>query len=184
MIIHYVNLYLIHSCQPEIKTYFARTGIALWQALRKLSILYQSQLSYKLISVTAATSIPPVSQQEPLSIFYFLCGLPEIETFFAANFRSTYHSIYILNSDRFSTNRELRHFRQIYRLPDHTVFTVSSNLAFQAALSRKQENQFITFYNKGYLRNQNYDYIHQLKQIHFLAAAHSKGDSKWMMTNY
>ena len=155
---------------------FSCTGYAIYQGLRKLSLFYGSEISYTLISVKSSEYIPIPKPPEKLCILCFLCDAVEIRTFFVSNFRSIYPILCLVNSDHFTSEQSVLSFARMYRLPSHTVFAVSPNLAFQAAITQKQDNYFFNFYHAGKLHNQNYDFFQQLKKIHFLAVSKTKGD--------
>ena len=172
------------SFRPELNARFACTGTAFWQGLRKLSIIYRSKLSYRMIPIRPTDVVSPDSDSGGPPIFYLLCDKRETDFFFAANFRSTYPAFFLLNSEQYVTDRDLFLFRRSYRLFFPTVFAVSPNPAFQAALSQHQENHFITFCLEGKLSNQDYCYFQLVKQVHLLVVAYTKGDLPWKMTNY
>ena len=117
-------------------------------------------------------------------MFYFLCTTQEITTFFIRNFRHIKQSFFLLNSNHYSSRRDLLQFQRFYRLPVGSIFAVTSNAAFQAAISTKQDNRFFRFYYTRKHCGQNSDYLEQFHRLHLLAADYIKGGLLWRNKHY
>lgn len=149
-----------------------------------MAIVHDARHFYRFCTCGPPEDVRHLTQEADFSIFYFLCTSQEIADFFSVNFRNIHHAFYLLSNSHYASARDLILFRTFYRLPAGAVFPVASNLAFQAAISNKQENHFFHMFNQRKLCNQDLAYFDQLQKIHFLVSDYMRGDLPWMMKDY
>ncbi len=171
-----VLLICVQSRRQEVRQFYAGAGYAVFLGLSKTTLLCHSDIQYQFFCCNPLDNIRGQSVLADCCIFYFLCSTMETEDFFSVNFRNISHGLYLLNSNRYCTERDISHFQILYRLPACSIYAVSFNLAFQASISNNQANRFFYFYKKKRLCNQNCEFLEQLQKIHLLAVAHTKGE--------